>query len=327
MKFTSICKLLTGAALLAAGAAQASTLSAMYVFGDSLSDAGNNTIVLGGPQAQVVTGNSYIPTFTYAPSGTYSNGSVWATGFGSAMGMTVTPSLAGGTNRAFGGARTAVTPSMGFPPSVAAQVSGLLTARGGVLDSEALYVVAGGGNDARDTLNNAAMIAGAGGNPSALIAAAAAQYAMDVGLMVDSLQGAGVKYIVVWNTPNLGLAPAVTVNGAGIAGLGTGIASAMNLALAARLASEVDVISFDLFGLLTDVVARPAMYGMGNVTDACGAIMGCDPATALFWDGIHPTSGGHALLVAAMQAAVPEPAALWLVAGALGLLLVQRRRA
>ena len=47
----------------------------MVIFGDSLSDSGNNALMLGGAQMQTVKDNSYIPTFPYltpAVAGTYS---------------------------------------------------------------------------------------------------------------------------------------------------------------------------------------------------------------------------------------------------------------
>ena len=88
---------------------------------------------------------------------------------------------------------------------------------------------------------------------------------------------------------------------------------------------------FDLFGTISSFVANPAAFGFANVTDACGAIAGCDPSTSLFWDGIHPTSAGHALLAQEMfVATVPEPADYMLMLGGLvviGRFVGVRRRA
>jgi outer membrane lipase/esterase len=81
----------------------------------------------------------------------------------------------------------------------------------------------------------------------------------------------------------------------------------MNTALAARLALESGVTVFDVYSLQNAIVANPASFGLTNVTDAIGSV--CNPATSLFWDGIHPTSAGHAILAQGMLAvvAVPEP--------------------
>ena len=104
---------LLGLAALGAHATSAPTpWSSLVVFGDSLSDGGNNSLLsfVGNNPAQVVTGNTYIPTQTYAAApgmlGTYSNGPVWATQFAAQFGLNALPSLAGGTNFAFGGATT-----------------------------------------------------------------------------------------------------------------------------------------------------------------------------------------------------------------------------
>jgi outer membrane lipase/esterase len=84
--------------------------------------------------------------------------------------------------------------------------------------------------------------------------------------------------------------------------------------MALRLAGEVDVKTFDLFGLITSITANPGAYGLTNATVASGAIPGADPSTYLCWDGIHPTSAGHAILAQAMYVvAVPEPSGYLLV--------------
>jgi outer membrane lipase/esterase len=203
-------------------------------------------------------------------------------------------------------------------------------ATGGVASPNTLYVVEGGGNDARAAL--AAIAAAAPASAPALIGAAATAYAQSVGTLVDQLQAAGGPNIVVWNVPNLGLAPAVTVQGAGASFLGSQVASAMNTALAARLSSESKVLLFDIFALQNSFVANAGAVGLANVSDACGAVLGCDPSTYLFWDGIHPTSAGHALLARAMLeqtafiTAVPEPETYALMLAGLGAVAFYRRR-
>jgi outer membrane lipase/esterase len=289
----------------------AGAFSSVVIFGDSLSDSGNNAQFVGVDAAQVITGNSYVPVKTYAP-GTYSNGAVWATTFASALGLPLQPSLSGGTNYAYGGARTDGL----LPPGLRRQLRFYMdTAPSDVGD--VLYVVAGGGNNARDAIEQIA-----GGAPAATtIATAAADYANDIDFIVNRLENLGAQHIVVWDTPNVGLAPATVA--AGGAALGTAVAAAFNVALAGVLADE-PVTTFDIFGLNNAVFANPGAYGLANVTDACGAIAGCNPSTYLFWDGIHPTSAGHQIIANAMLAAVPEPAAAWTLA--LGLVAIGIRR-
>ena len=330
-----------GLAALCAAPAYAGPYSGLYIFGDSLSDSGNNavaTATLTRPNGvqQTIANNTYIPTFPYLPQpgwnnalglATYSNGNTWATSFAAQLGTSALPSLKGGTNYAFGGARTAID-ATGSPPSLTTQVA-LALAAPGPLNSDALYVVAGGGNDARDVLGQVTTTM----TPTEinnLVLAAAAQFAFDIDSLVDTLQLAGAKDIVVWNVPNLGIAPAVTAQGPTASFLGSTLAAAMNAALELALQDDVDVSIFDLFGLVTAVDSNPGAFGLVNTNDACGAVSNnCSPSTALFWDGIHPTAAGHQLIAAAMIAqVVPEPGSVWLVmAGLVGIGRVLRRRA
>ena len=327
MKVRAVAWLLAGVGLVSAAGAQAA-YSNLFVFGDSLSDSGNNFIALGGVTTPVadMTGNSFIPTYPYA-SGNYTNGATWAQSFAGATGLGSLPSLGGGTNYAFGGARTS---GAGFPYSLTEQTGMFLAGYGGVAPSSALYVVAGGGNNARDAL--AAIAVAPPADAPAIIAATAAAYAADVGGIVDALQAKGAQHIVVWDTPNVGLAPAITAFGSTFASLGTTVAGTMNAFLAARLGSEpADVQTLDVFGLMNTVYADPADYGFSNVTDACvqAGVACADPSTYFFWDGIHPTSGGQALLAREMYAlAVPEPGTYgMLIVGLLVVARVARRRA
>jgi hypothetical protein len=130
-----------------------------------------------------------------------------------------------------------------------------------------------------------------GADPTATIVATAGQFAADIGSIVDTLQAKGAENIIVWTAPNLGLSPAITANGPAAASLATTLTYSMNAALAARLASETDVRTFDFFGLITSVNAYPGAYGLTNVSDAGGAVPGADlfdidcvggPCVALF---------------------------------------------
>jgi len=168
------------------------------------------------------------------------------------------------------------------------------------------------------------------GNAGSIISAAAATYAADTGAIVDALQAAGAQHIVVWDVPNLGITPAVNAQGAFASLLGSYTSATMSLALVDRLNGEAGVTLFDMWGMTTAWASDPGAYGFVNAADACGGIVGCDPSTYAFWDGIHPTSGGHALIANAMFAAVvavpePETYALMVVGLALVTWRVRRR--
>jgi outer membrane lipase/esterase len=309
MKYAFFSKALPGftiaAVALASLPAGASPYTSMVVFGDSLSDSGNDALVLG-TAPQTIGGNTYIPNHPYGP-GTFSNGPVWASDVASALGVALQPSLAGGTNFAFGGATTG-TPGPGpggFPYSLVVQANQYLALTGGVASPNALYVVEGGGNDARAALT---AIQG-GANIPLTIQATATSFAANIATIVNELKADGAQHIIVWDTPNLGLAPAVAAGGAGASTLGSTLATDMNLALAALLGSDVGVSIFDIYGLGTSIAANPAAFNLVNITDACGAPSNaCDVTTAAYWDGIHPTAVAHKVIADAFLAeAVPEP--------------------
>ncbi len=312
----------------AATLAQAAPFSSLYVFGDSLSDSGNNAIVLSAagipPTALPIAGDAFVPGAPYA-SGRYTDGAVWAEMLAGRLGLSAAPSLAGGTNFAFGGATTGPAGGAPFPASLLDQVSAFLAGAGGAAPSDALYVIAGGGNNARAALTAIA----SGADAAATIAAAATGFVTDTVAMVAQLLAAGAGDIVVWTAPDVGVTPAVQAMGPAAAAVASMLANAMNGALAAALDPIDEVRIFDVAGLLQQVVAAPADFGFDNISGACAATpVACDPASWLFWDGIHPTSGGHALVAQAMASLVPAPGSLALIVAALGpALLGTRRRA
>lgn len=309
------------------GGAWALPYSSMVVFGDSLADSGNNALALGGAQTPVPLAGPLIPTDPYA-SGRYSNGPVWTEYLAGRLGLSANPSLAGGSNFAFGGARTG-TAGAGQPPGLSDQLGMYLLGAQGVASTSALYVIEGGGNDARDVM--AAVLMGM--DPTALISA----YASNVSKMIGTLHAAGAEHFLVWNTPDIGLTPFFRSLGPVAAGAGSYYSGLMNAALAqalALLSPDVtdDLRLFDAYGALNQIVAAPNARGFANVTDACGATQGCynDPSVAgsyLFWDGIHPTTAAHAEMARLAQSALPEPGSILLVLMAGLALFAARRRA
>lgn len=335
--FLALAALASAPLVVQATAASTTAFSAVYLFGDSLSDGGNNNLVFGGLTGPNPSSATFIPTLPYAaPAGqrpTYSNGPIWFNSFAAGLGLAsfAQPSLAGGGNYAFGAARTTIDGGgvppfipAPFPASVRTQLNGHLATT--PVSASALYILAGGGNDVRDTIDAVAA------NPTNIVAlttAGATAHATATAQMVGTLRAAGASNIVVWNLPDVGRSPAALAAGPQAAGAASFISSAFNSALGTALAGSGAQV-FDLFGLVGNFATNPAAFGFTNVTLACGfAGNACDAATALFWDGIHPTAYAQSLLGGAMLAAVPEPGAVWMfLAGLLAFgVMIKRRRA
>lgn len=347
----TLCTLALSACAMAAAPAHA--YSDIFIFGDSLSDTGNVGLALeylgGIPNASQGVAdqpidNVYIPDAPYPITGgydfaTFSNGPVWATLLAGQLGLNADPSLAalfgllpGATNFSFAGARTSADTDV---PSLKSQVTTFLSATLGFAPSSALYVIGGGGNDARDGVEAAVTAIMTGTDPSfATFAAgtnAAALYATDVEFMVHQLQAAGAENILVFGVPNIGLTPALST--LGVSAVGSGVSGMMDAKLFEVLADD-DVKIFDAFsfisGVVNDVLSTPGgAYGFTNATDACGAAApGTNCDEYVFWDGIHPTAAMHRLIADNVYAhAVPEPGTYALMAlGLVAVGFVARRR-
>ncbi|MDG2079360.1 MAG: SGNH/GDSL hydrolase family protein [Pseudomonadales bacterium] len=287
----------------------------MISFGDSLSDRGNVFAATGGPVAPY-------------DNGQFSNGDVWTARVASALGVTSeASSLPGGTNYAWGGART-FTGGGGLVPTTQDQVNGYLASTSGVADPNALYTIWTGGNDINGVL---------GGDTSANFATAATT----VGTIAQALVDAGAQSILINNLPNLGLVPGVTAAGPAAVAGATSFTNTFNSILAGAVAGvtgTANITLLDSFSLTNAIVANPASYGLTNATDRCLAadnVTECsNPDDYLFYDDLHPTAAGQQLIADAVLAvpsiaanAIPVPAALPLMLSALmGLGFVKRAR-
>lgn len=287
--------------------ASALPYNSLYVFGDSLSDNGN---------AYLLTGGLIPPSPPYAQH--FSNGPVAVEHLAAALGIGLSPSVLGGTNYAVGGATTGTASTI--PPLNGTGIStqiGAFTAASPVFDpAQSLFVVWGGPNDFFL-------------NP---VAASIAPAVTNLANAITALAGMGAEHILVPNMPDLGTTPfGLSLGAAGSAGL-TALSLGFNQGLAQMLGSldavlAADIVPFDTFSLLADVRFNPSVYGFTNVSEQCLGNPACtDPDTFLFWDGVHPTARGHAILGASFAAAVPEPSSVaLLLVGLTGIFMLRRR--
>ncbi|MBD0362081.1 MAG: SGNH/GDSL hydrolase family protein [Coleofasciculus sp. C3-bin4] len=319
--------------------ATAATFSQLFVFGDSLSDTGNAFIATGG---LVNPTQATPPSPPYFP-GRFSNGPIWVDTLAQKLNVNLTPFLAlsspdptASINFAVGGATTgefnAFVPSPPFPPSgLQAQIKTFtsLKAAGLPADSNALYTVLAGGND---------LISGSI-DPSGSV--------NNVSKAVTSLYNAGARNILVGNLFDFGKTPRALgfdpLNPVvpGTAQLGTLFTNGFNNGLAQTLGGlnqslpGINLISLDINSVINNAIEESKNSGspFTNVTQACLFDPSCISSNPveqnqyLWWDGIHPTAGGHRLIAdAAFNAiednhkSVPEPSAgLGILAlGALG---------
>ncbi len=303
--------------------------SDMVVIGDSLSDQGNVFALTSGfiPPPEYTDGTSF---------GRFTNGRNYIDYLSATLGLSVTPSLDGGSNYATGGARTDSASGGGIPIgpfSLLDQRDRYIDSLGGsAANPGALHVVWGGSNDLTDIIEE--VIANPGFDPIPGLIETVANIADIIG----SLAVAEARNILIPNVPNLGLVPLITAGGPPVAGA-TLLSAAFNDGLAtamddlSSLFPDTNLIAFDTFSLLTDAFNDPAAFGFSNVTEACysklvlpGGTTCADPDEYLSWDGFHPTTATYQIIATRM--AVPVPAALWLFgSGIIGLLSLARRKA
>jgi phospholipase/lecithinase/hemolysin len=293
-------------AALSSASARADNFSALYVFGDSLSDAGNAYILSGGA----------LPGATYS-NGRFSNGNVWVQDMAGTLGLPAAakPSLQGGTDYAIGGATSG---------SGALNLGGELTAYGAthsVGDPNALYMIWIGANDLRTIL---------GSNVSS---STATNEALGVVTNIDNailaLKASGAKNFMIVTVPDLGKTPEALATGPANAAVASGLTQFFDASLVSSLPAVdggLNLKVLDTYSLIDGITANPGAFGFSDVTDPClagsvdysGGTPCANPNSYLFWDTIHPTAAGHAIVAADALALVPEPATLTMMLGAVG---------
>lgn len=283
-------------ALIAAPAA-AAPYSNIFVFGDSLVDAGNVQDAVtsaGGPDPAPAAAGYFEGRFTNGPDYT---DLLYRRAYGEYM----TASRLGGTNYAYGGAR-AVDDGNPFALDLGVQVANYLTDAGGNADADGLYIINIGGNDIFAIGNGTT-----GGLDPEQYGAAVIQQIVGQVLALDA---AGAGNILVTGIPN------ATVP----------FARALDLQLTAALMAldlQAELTLFSYIDFFDRMLADPSDFGLPplNLTTTCRQAGGPTATNDCFgyfsFDGTHPTAAIHRALAREIGALVgidvPAPGAFALL--------------
>lgn len=306
------------------------TFTNIYAFGDSLSDNGNlYDLVLAA-----TGGSSKVPPPPYF-EGRASNGPVAVEYLAHRLGLDLQPlylpngslSPHGNNFSVIGAATGAITqqngnnyrnylpfsrdprlPDVGMAEEVGLYLSPLVA--NGVADPHALYFLWGGANDAYIALEDPAIDHDNATVMNTTATATALQAAANITTYIGALKAAGAHNFLIPNLPDLGRTPDAVFFpvGSAYADALTLYSDTFNTALTHALTDPtlagLDIVQFDVASLFDQFLASAGI----NTTTACiWNLSNCDPATTLFWDGVHPTTTYHRLLGLAMANAVPEP--------------------
>jgi 3-phytase len=263
-------------------------------------------------------GNAYLATGGAQPDppsdyyqGRFSNGRVWLEYLAKDLGVAApTPSLAGGSDYAFGGAETGTSGlSTQGTPNIGTQISTYLAAHSP--NSSQLFTIWGGAND---------LLAAQQTNP--------AISAGNIAQEISTLAGAGAKQFLVPNLPLLGEIPLASSMSSAVrqsldqwsVGFNT-LLKAEATQLQQSLGVQIHVL--DIQSLVQNVMANPAQYGFTNVT---GSAINSSLAGNgyLFWDQEHPTTQGHQDIGDLGAQSVPEPSSVVLFGTALCIIAAWR---
>jgi phospholipase/lecithinase/hemolysin len=293
------------AASLAATSAPACAYATLFAFGDSLSDAGN-----------VFTrdkGTSPLPPYW---EGHASNGPTWVEDLSVKLGLgSLKPSLAGGSDFAFGGAETGPTDinpvkphGTDLPEQIAAfgAYAALAHLTPATLNG-ALFTLDIGANDIRSALEDYAANEITLRKAKAVVAQAE-DNTIDA---IDDLYRLGARSLLFFGVQNLGNTP--RFHGTPLQGLATDLSVSFHTAVIDGLRSleKGGLKVFDLRpeAAFAKIKADPEAYGFTNVTDPCWTGNMTDPSSGtlcsptlagqdeyLYWDMAHPTAAGHRVI-------------------------------
>lgn len=292
--------------------AAAQTYTSILVFGDSLSDTGNvahltqsqYSVRIPGPATGYTDGSFTDGTDTLPAATLYSG--VWikqlAATFPAAP--TVTASLDGGTNYAYGFAFTGTgTSPLTLTTGVTVQVDNLSQqvdnyfATHSAIPPDTLVVVWAGANDIISSTSDGDLFQAAGAEVSA----------------INKLINMGGNNLLLVNVPPLGLTPRFQ-SSSSVALTETLATLTFNSYLSYFLQQQFQFPPYNLkfrqldtFHLLNSVVANPSSFDLVDAIHSARSTL-ANPDQSFFWDDLHPTTAGHHLVAAAAAAVLAAPA-------------------
>lgn len=264
--------------------------SKLVVFGDSYSDPGNFYAIY----KQVVRSPfDLIPSAPYEIGGIggirFSNGPTWVERLAEALGLQAAPAYAlpNGTNYAVGGARARSGGNTMY--GLSRQIDDYLM--GDTTNIDALHIIAIGGNDVRDALEQR-VSDGLSGRCYQILRDAS----YSIRRALDKLAARGVRQILVVNIFDVGDLPAVVDLGKQASGIATFMSIAFNTYLDDIVANfnDLPVQLFDMHKYGTSLMSQENLVTNTPVLRAGACFQDCDDF--LFWDGIHFSRTGHALV-------------------------------
>lgn len=319
--------------------------SALYVFGDSLSDLGNTYQSLSTLLTDELIYD--LAGYTNHPgrydNGRFSNGPLWVEQLNQRLGLSPLQSNngsqtigSGNTNFAYAAAVSGETSGGAldlFVNHLQKQVSDYRTLTGNASSSTALYTVWAGGNDLINYMNADTPSS----DPSDLNNLVNSTVT-NIGTAINNLYIDGARNFLVPNLPALGNKPNFVNTPK--QSLANQLIDLFNQALESYLDNlslsllDIELYYLDVHEITDDIFANPANYGITNVTDAAYDGSGSYPGTVvsnpddyLFWDNTHPGTKIHTLLGdIAYNAIVPEPALIGFLVGGVFVAIGLRRR-
>lgn len=273
----------------------------IYAFGDSLSDAGNDFIL----------SFNRLPVSPPYVSGHFTNGPVWVQDLAASMSLpSVSASLSGGTDFAYGGAETGDEPLHSANPLDLPTQLKEFQAEFPHPNPNALYTVSAGSNDVIDAVNEWFV------DPTTAFADLQAAV-NNLAIFSFGLAESGAKNLLLLTVPNIGKTPEERDLGK----THRHVASVMSKLFDTDLTQTLQVVAaqahlnlglVDTYSLINQAVKHPHQFGItdtknpvwtGNFTDPnSGTLVSTNPAIQnqhLFWDHLHPTAQGHTVLAAA----------------------------
>jgi phospholipase/lecithinase/hemolysin len=312
--------------LVVAVAAQAQQYTKIVIFGDSLSDTGNDAIVFDAtygfpfpsPIGDYTLGRFTDGPDTLPPAEHYFG--VWVEQLAATLPAhpAVMPSLIGGTNFAYGYSNTfggttlfnlTGTPYTIVVQNVGSQIDEYLATKPKI-DSHTLFIVWGGANNLTEAV-------GATDAAGQIVDGALAQVNN-----IQRLIHAGATQFLIPNLPDLGSVPRFNSSPTDSKAFhdatvlyNTTLDAGVSLLPILNFTRRLTIQKLNVYSLLRGIIASPASYGLVNVTDPSQE-MPVDPDTYLFWDDLHPTTRGHNLLgQAALETIEPRGCLVMISAG------------